>query len=96
VQACINLVRQQTVPTRIVAPIALIDSSNVDKAIAASPSHSFRSPTRCSRGSELTMVDVSAPGRLGGHLSVAAAARYAARSAWSWCSSRSSSPRPTS
>jgi len=37
VQACINLVRQQTVPTRIVAPIALIDSSNVDKAIAAFP-----------------------------------------------------------
>jgi ribose transport system substrate-binding protein len=37
VQACINLVRQQTVPTRIVAPIALIDSSNVDKAIASFP-----------------------------------------------------------
>jgi len=37
VQACINLVRQQTVPARIVAPIALIDSSNVDKAIAAFP-----------------------------------------------------------
>jgi ribose transport system substrate-binding protein len=37
VQACINLVRQQTVPARIVAPIALIDSGNVDKAIASFP-----------------------------------------------------------
>jgi ribose transport system substrate-binding protein len=37
VQACTNLVRNQTVPTRIVAPIALIDSSNVDKAISSFP-----------------------------------------------------------
>jgi len=37
VQACMNLVHGQPVPTRIVAPIALIDSSNVDKAIASFP-----------------------------------------------------------
>ena len=37
VQACINLVRHKTVPTRIVAPIALIDSSNADKAISSFP-----------------------------------------------------------
>ena len=37
VQACLNLVHQQTVPTRIVAPIQLIDASNVDRAIAAFP-----------------------------------------------------------
>ncbi|HEX4250644.1 MAG TPA: substrate-binding domain-containing protein [Pseudonocardia sp.] len=37
VQACLNLVHSQTVPERIVAPIQLIDSSNVDKAIASFP-----------------------------------------------------------
>jgi len=37
VQACVNLVHNQTVPSRIVAPIALIDSSNVDKAQASAP-----------------------------------------------------------
>ncbi|MFJ7175314.1 substrate-binding domain-containing protein [Streptomyces massasporeus] len=37
VQACINLVAKKKVPTRIVAPIALIDSSNVDKAISSFP-----------------------------------------------------------
>jgi ribose transport system substrate-binding protein len=37
VQACVNLIHQQTVPTRIVAPIALIDSSNADKAISSFP-----------------------------------------------------------
>jgi ribose transport system substrate-binding protein len=37
VQACLNLVHKQNVPERIVAPIQLIDSSNVDKAIASFP-----------------------------------------------------------
>ncbi|GGR79455.1 LacI family transcriptional regulator [Streptomyces humidus] len=37
VQACINLVKHKTVPTRIVSPTALIDSSNVDKAISSFP-----------------------------------------------------------
>jgi ribose transport system substrate-binding protein len=37
VQACINRVRHKSVPSRIVAPIALIDSSNVDKAISSFP-----------------------------------------------------------
>jgi ribose transport system substrate-binding protein len=37
VQACTRLVRKQPVPPRVVAPIALIDSSNVDKAIASFP-----------------------------------------------------------
>jgi ribose transport system substrate-binding protein len=37
VQACARLVRKQPVPPRVVAPIALIDSSNADKAIAAFP-----------------------------------------------------------
>jgi ribose transport system substrate-binding protein len=37
VQACTKLVRKQSVPPRIVSPIALIDSSNVDKAIASFP-----------------------------------------------------------
>ncbi|MFG3382472.1 substrate-binding domain-containing protein [Streptomyces sp. NPDC047999] len=37
VQACIDLVAEKKVPTRIVAPIALIDSSNVDKAISSFP-----------------------------------------------------------
>jgi len=37
VQACINLVQKKTVPTRIVAPIALIDSSNAAKAISSFP-----------------------------------------------------------
>ena len=37
VQACIALIRKQPVPPRVVAPIALIDSSNVDKAIASFP-----------------------------------------------------------
>ncbi|HZZ49700.1 MAG TPA: substrate-binding domain-containing protein [Pseudonocardia sp.] len=37
VQACTRLVRKQPVPPRVVAPIALVDSSNADKAIAAFP-----------------------------------------------------------
>ncbi|HEY1966850.1 MAG TPA: substrate-binding domain-containing protein [Pseudonocardia sp.] len=37
VQACIKLVRKQTVPTRVVAPTQLIDSTNADRAIAAFP-----------------------------------------------------------
>ncbi|WP_053668443.1 substrate-binding domain-containing protein [Streptomyces sp. NRRL B-1140] len=37
VQACINLVKHKTVPTRIVSPTALIDSGNVDKAIKSFP-----------------------------------------------------------
>ncbi|MEV3971426.1 substrate-binding domain-containing protein [Streptomyces sp. NPDC050698] len=37
VQACINLVKHKTVPNRIVSPTALIDSSNVDKAISSFP-----------------------------------------------------------
>jgi ribose transport system substrate-binding protein len=37
VQACLKLVHGQTVPSRIVAPIQLIDASNVDRAIAAFP-----------------------------------------------------------
>ncbi|WP_234354577.1 substrate-binding domain-containing protein [Streptomyces sp. NRRL WC-3618] len=37
VQACINLVAHKTVPARIVAPIALIDSSNAAKAISSFP-----------------------------------------------------------
>ena len=37
VQACTRLIRHQPVPNRVVAPIQLIDSSNVDKAISAFP-----------------------------------------------------------
>ncbi|MCX4904289.1 substrate-binding domain-containing protein [Streptomyces sp. NBC_00878] len=37
VQACINLVRDMKVPTRIVAPIALIDAGNAAKAISSFP-----------------------------------------------------------
>ncbi|WP_340373977.1 substrate-binding domain-containing protein [Streptomyces sp. SS7] len=37
VQACIDLVKKKTVPSRIVSPTALIDSSNVDKAISSFP-----------------------------------------------------------
>jgi ribose transport system substrate-binding protein len=37
VQACVNLVKHKTVPTRIVSPTALIDSGNVDKAIKSFP-----------------------------------------------------------
>lgn len=37
VQACVKLVAKQSIPTRIVAPIALIDKANVDKAIAKFP-----------------------------------------------------------
>jgi ribose transport system substrate-binding protein len=37
VQACTDLVRHQAVPARVVAPIALIDSGNADKAISSFP-----------------------------------------------------------
>ncbi|MDX1873011.1 substrate-binding domain-containing protein [Mycolicibacterium sp. 120266] len=37
VQACVNLVAKKPVPERVVAPIQLIDKSNVDKAMAAFP-----------------------------------------------------------
>jgi ribose transport system substrate-binding protein len=37
VQACTKLVRNQSVPSRIVAPTQLIDSTDVDRAIAAFP-----------------------------------------------------------
>lgn len=37
VQACMAAVAKKTVPARVVAPIALIDSSNVTKAIASFP-----------------------------------------------------------
>ena len=37
VQACINLIHHKTVPARIVAPIALIDSSNAAKALSSFP-----------------------------------------------------------
>ncbi|MGW1272134.1 sugar ABC transporter substrate-binding protein [Streptomyces sp. NPDC002491] len=37
VQACIDLVKKKTVPSRIVSPTALIDSGNVDKAISSFP-----------------------------------------------------------
>jgi ribose transport system substrate-binding protein len=37
VQACSKLVHKQQVPARVVAPTQLIDSSNVDKAIASFP-----------------------------------------------------------
>jgi len=37
VQACVDLIDHKTVPTRIVAPIELIDSSNADKAISSFP-----------------------------------------------------------
>ena len=37
VQACVNLVAKKSVPDRVVAPIKLIDKSNVDKALAAFP-----------------------------------------------------------
>ncbi|MEU3191730.1 substrate-binding domain-containing protein [Streptomyces sp. NPDC006992] len=37
VQACINKIRHKTVPKRIVAPIALVDSSNADKALRSFP-----------------------------------------------------------
>ncbi|HEY2204384.1 MAG TPA: substrate-binding domain-containing protein [Pseudonocardia sp.] len=37
VQACLKLVHNQAVPSRVVAPIQLIDQTNVDKAIASFP-----------------------------------------------------------
>lgn len=37
VQACMAAVAKQSVPSRVVSPIAYIDSSNVDKAIASFP-----------------------------------------------------------
>lgn len=37
VQACVALAKGKNIPARIVAPIALIDASNVDKAKAAAP-----------------------------------------------------------
>lgn len=37
VQACMKLVHKEPVPARVVAPIKLIDQSNVDKAIASFP-----------------------------------------------------------
>lgn len=37
VQACVDLVRHKTVPTRIVSPTALIDSGNAAKAISSFP-----------------------------------------------------------
>ncbi|WP_037069869.1 substrate-binding domain-containing protein [Pseudonocardia acaciae] len=37
VQACMKLVRKEQVPPRVVAPIKLIDSGNVDKAISSFP-----------------------------------------------------------
>jgi ribose transport system substrate-binding protein len=37
VQACANLAAKKPVPARVVAPIKLIDKSNVDKALAAFP-----------------------------------------------------------
>jgi ribose transport system substrate-binding protein len=37
VQACIDLVHKKKIPSRVVSPIAYINSSNVDKAIAAFP-----------------------------------------------------------
>ena len=37
VQACANLAAKKPVPARVVAPIVLIDGSNVDKALAAFP-----------------------------------------------------------
>lgn len=37
VQACVNLVAKKPVPERVVAPIQLIDKSNVDQALAAFP-----------------------------------------------------------
>lgn len=37
VQACVAAVAKKSVPSRVVSPIAYIDSSNVDKALAAFP-----------------------------------------------------------
>jgi ribose transport system substrate-binding protein len=37
VQACVNLAAKKPVPDRVVAPIKLIDKSNVDRALAAFP-----------------------------------------------------------
>jgi ribose transport system substrate-binding protein len=37
VQACVNLAAKKPVPERVVAPIKLVDKSNVDKALASFP-----------------------------------------------------------